>query len=167
MIDLHRPVVEGYLTKLVGKEGFRILEQAPDYEIVDEQLAERSGVDINTVRRTLFILYENHFATYRRERDNDSGWLTYYWQIDFSNVGDILNAELNKFHDILEKRLKHEQNNMFYACVNKCGRYDFDFATDYEFICPVCAMQLVFDDNTHIIEQLSTRISEMDNNINT
>ena len=167
MIDLHRPVVEGYLTKLVGKEGFRILEQAPDYEIVDEQLAERSGVDINTVRRTLFILYENHFATYRRERDNDSGWLTYYWLIDFSNVGDILNAEMSKFHDILEKRLKHEQNNMFYACVNKCGRYDFDFATDYEFICPVCAMELVFDDNTHIIEQLSTRISEMDNNINT
>lgn len=167
MIDLHRPVVEGYLTKLVGKDGFKVLEQAPDYEIVDEQLAERSGVDINTVRRTLFILYENHFATYRRERDNDSGWLTYYWLIDFSNVGDILTIEMSKFHDILEKRLKHEKNNMFYACVNKCGRYDFDFATDYEFICPVCAMQLVFDDNTHIIEQLSTRISEMDNSINT
>lgn len=167
MIDLHRPVVEGYLTKLVGKDGFKVLEQAPDYEIVDEQLAERSGVDINTVRRTLFILYENHFSTYRRERDNDSGWLTYYWLIDFSNVGDMLTIEMSKFHDILEKRLKHEQNNMFYACVNKCGRYDFDFATDYEFICPVCAMQLVFDDNTHIIEQLSTRISEMDNSINT
>src|SRR5665648_127802 len=167
MIDLHNPIVEGYLTKLVGKDGFKVVEHSPEYEIVDEQLAERSSMDTNTVRRTLFILYENHFATYRRERDNDSGWLTYYWLINLSNILNRLDVEMKKLHDILDKRIEHEQNNMFYACVNKCGRFDFDFATDYEFVCPVCAMELVFDDNTHLIEQLSTRISEMDNSMDT
>ena len=38
----------------------------PEGEVTDEEIAEKTGVLLNTVRRTLFILYENKFAICRR-----------------------------------------------------------------------------------------------------
>ncbi len=66
-----------YLNKLVGDEGLQIVENIPGEEITDERLAEVTGISLNTVRRTLYLLYEHRLAVYRRKRDPDSGWLTY------------------------------------------------------------------------------------------
>jgi transcription initiation factor TFIIE subunit alpha len=66
-----------YLNKLVGEDGLRIVESIPGEEITDERLAELTGISLNTVRRTLYLLYEHRLAIYRRKRDPDSGWLTY------------------------------------------------------------------------------------------
>jgi len=38
----------------------------PEGDVTDEEIAAKSGVLLNTVRRTLFILYENKFAICRR-----------------------------------------------------------------------------------------------------
>jgi len=69
--------VKGYLRNLVGDEGLEIVEKVPLGELTDEKIAEETGANLNTVRRTLYVLYENRLARYRRERDRDSGWLTY------------------------------------------------------------------------------------------
>ncbi|VVB86465.1 Transcription factor E [uncultured archaeon] len=86
MVDLNDPVIKGYFINLVGEEGFKVVEKMPEGEVTDEKIAEVTGVLLNIVRRTLFILYENRLAVYRRVRDTDSGWLTYLWRLDLGNL---------------------------------------------------------------------------------
>ncbi|MCX9025926.1 MAG: transcription factor, partial [Candidatus Methanoperedens sp.] len=71
MIDLNDPVIKGYLINLVGEEGYKVVANMPEGEVTDEKIAQATGVLLNIVRRTLFILYENRLANYRRERDTD------------------------------------------------------------------------------------------------
>ena len=71
MSALDNKAVRGYIHKLVGDEGMtvveKMIEKVPDQEVTDEQVAELSGINLNLVRKTLYILYENHLAMYRRE----------------------------------------------------------------------------------------------------
>ena len=76
MVDLNDKVIRGYLMSLVGEEGLQMIEKMPEGEVTDEEIATETGILLNTVRRTLFILHENKFAICRRERDSNSGWLT-------------------------------------------------------------------------------------------
>ena len=80
MIYLKRlkdPVLKCFVVRLVGDEGADIVERMQDEETTDERIAEKTEFELNKVRRTLYMLYEKRLATYRRERDEDSGWLTY------------------------------------------------------------------------------------------
>ena len=51
---------------------------------------------MNSARRTSFILYENDLATYRRLRDEDSGWLTYLWTFEYENIPERLEEEMHR-----------------------------------------------------------------------
>jgi transcription initiation factor TFIIE subunit alpha len=59
---VEEPIHKAYLNKLVGEEGVRIVENIPAEEITDEHLAELTGISLNTVRRTLYLLYEHRLA---------------------------------------------------------------------------------------------------------
>jgi transcription initiation factor TFIIE subunit alpha len=93
----------------------RMLDEVTDKEVTDEKVAEISGINLNLVRKTLYILYENHLAIYRRERDKDSGWLTYLWKLDLDNAEHMLRNETRKLIKKLERRLDFE-NQEFYIC---------------------------------------------------
>ncbi len=82
---LEDPVIQKYLHELVGPRDAR-RGRTPDGEVTDEELAEELDLELNDVRRALFILYENDLATYRRLRDEDSGWLTYLWTFEYDNI---------------------------------------------------------------------------------
>ncbi|MDP2845907.1 MAG: transcription factor, partial [Candidatus Methanoperedens sp.] len=116
MVDLKDPVIKGYLINLVGEEGFKVVNNMPAGEITDEKIAEATGVLLNIVRRTLFILYENRLAAYRRERDSDSGWLTYLWQLDLENLNHQLGLESKKILKNLKAKLEFEEDKVFYIC---------------------------------------------------
>ena len=66
MVELNDKVVRGYLMSLVGEDGLKMIEGMPEGEVTDEEIAAKTGVLLNTVRRTLFILYENKFAVCRK-----------------------------------------------------------------------------------------------------
>lgn len=93
MIDMNDPVTRGYLIRLVGEDGLAMIEKMPEGEVTDEQIAQAAGILLNIVRRTLFILNENKLAICRRERDASSGWLTYLWTLDMSDVEKQLMKE--------------------------------------------------------------------------
>ena len=59
LVDLNDKVIRGYLRSLVGDDGLKMIEQMPEGNVTDEEIAAKTGVLLNTVRRTLFILYEN------------------------------------------------------------------------------------------------------------
>lgn len=162
LVDLNDPVIKGYLSRLVGDEGFKVVLNMPEGEVTDEQIAQATGVLLNIVRRTLFILYENHLASYRRVRDTDSGWLTYLWKLDMSNLDRQLEMESKKLLKNLKTKLEFEEGKVLYTCKNKCVRLLFETAAELEFICPECAEDLEFEDNEKLIKGLKQRIADLE-----
>ncbi len=162
MVDFNDPVIRGYFINLVGEEGFKVVQKMPEEEVTDEKIAEVTGVLLNIVRRTLFILYENRLAVYRRVRDTDSGWLTYLWRLDLSNLDRQLELESRRLLRNLKAKLEFEEGKVFYTCANQCARYLFEEAAELEFICPECAEDLMYQDNEPVIKALKQRISELE-----
>ena len=150
-----------YLNKLVGEEGLRIVEGIPEEEITDERLAELTGISLNTVRRTLYLLYEHRLAIYRRKRDPDSGWLTYLWQLCPENFDKALQSEAKRLLRKLEERLAYEKENIFYACTEGCARFIFDEASDANFVCPFCQGSLEYMENAKVVEAIERQITDL------
>jgi len=144
--------------RLVGENGMEMIERMPDGEVTDEQVAEASEVLLNIVRRTLFILYENKLAICRRERDANSGWLTYLWHLDMSDIEPQLVKEKKKLTRNLQTRFEFEEDNVFYVCPDGCVRLLFADATEHEFLCPMCGEDLVFADNTDFTDAVKKRL---------
>jgi len=161
LVLIEDPIYRAYLCKLVGEEGLLIVECMPDEEVTDEYVAEITRIGLNTVRRTLYLLYEHRLAKYRRERDPESGWLTYLWTLCVENLDRALELETRKLLRKLEERLSYEKNNIFYACVNGCARFVFDEASENNFVCPFCGAGLEFMDNDRIVTTIEKRMVEL------
>ncbi|CAG0951231.1 hypothetical protein METP1_00202 [Methanosarcinales archaeon] len=162
LVDLNDPVIKGYLINLVGEEGYKVVANMPEGEVTDEKIAQATGVLLNIVRRTLFILYENRLAGYRRERDTDSGWLTYLWKLDLSNLNRQLELEAKKLLKNLKTKLEYEKDKVFYICEKQDGRFLFEIAAEMEFKCRFCGGELVFEDNEPVIDALKQRIEKLE-----
>ncbi len=153
-------VIIGFLTQLVGEEGVRVITNLPEGEVTDEKIAEITGVEIQIVRRTLYILYESRLAVYRRERNKESGWLTYLWKVDLHEIDLTLEVEMRKLSCNLQKRLEFERNNVFYICDEE-HRVLFDSATEENFMCLNCGKVLRYQDNGDLINALEGRVGEI------
>jgi len=163
---LEDPVIQKYLHELVGPTGMPVAAAPPDGEVTDEELAEELGLELNDVRRALFILYENDLASYRRLRDEDSGWLTYLWTFEYDNIPEQLESEMHDLFDGLEERREYELDHEFYLCEN-CGiRFEFADAMDYGFECPDCGSSLEAMENTALITAMDERIDELESELN-
>jgi transcription initiation factor TFIIE subunit alpha len=149
------------LRKLVGEEGLQIVDCMPAEEVTDEYVAEITGISLNTVRRTLYLLYEHRLAKYRRERDPESGWLTYLWTLCSDNLDRALESEARKLLRKLEERLAYEKENIFSACGGGCARFVFDEASENNFICPFCGAGLEYMENDRIVTTLEKRMGEL------
>ncbi|MBW6518807.1 MAG: transcription factor [ANME-2 cluster archaeon] len=164
MVDLDNIAIRGLLSNLVGEEGMNVVLKMPEGEVTDEDVSIVTEVPLNIVRRTLYILFENRLATYRRERNKDSGWLTYLWKIDMSGINELLENETNKLLNNLKVKLEFEDENMFYICVNNCGRFVFNIVAETEYLCPSCGEEVIFEDNEKVKQILRKRIQELQNN---
>ena len=158
---IEESIQRAYLNKLVGEEGLRIVECIPGEEITDEKLAELTGISLNTVRRTLYLLYEHRLAIYRRKRDPDSGWLTYLWQLCPENFEKALESEAKRLLRKLDERLAYERENIFYACTEGCARFIFDEASEANFVCPFCQGSLEFMENAKVVDTIERQMEEL------
>ncbi|MHC1631038.1 MAG: transcription factor [Methanotrichaceae archaeon] len=154
-------IYRAYLCKLVGEDGQHIVETMPNEEITDERVSELAETRLNTVRRTLYLLYEHRLASYRRVRDSESGWLTYLWTLCPENFDLALESEVKKLLRKLDERLSYEKNNIFYICVNGCARFVFDEANENNFVCPFCNGDLEYMENDRVVETIEKRIKEL------
>jgi transcription initiation factor TFIIE subunit alpha len=160
------PVIQKYLHELVGPTGMPVAAAPPDGEVTDEELAEELGLELNDVRRALFILYENDLASYRRLRDEDSGWLTYLWTFEYEKIPEQLESEMERLLDALEERREYERTNEFYLCEH-CGiRFEFAEAMDVGFECPECGNQVEAMENTRLLEAMETRLEALRDELN-
>ncbi len=158
---LEDPVIQKYLHELVGPKGMPVAAAPPDGEVTDEELAEELDMELNDVRRALFILYENDLATYRRLRDEDSGWLTYLWTFEYEKIPGNLEDELYRLLEALEDRREYEADHEFYLSEGAGLRFEFSEAMEYDFRCPETGEPLQPHDNTHLIEAMDRRIEKL------
>lgn len=159
---LENPVVQRYLHELVGTEGMQVALTPAKGEVTDEEIAEDLDLEVNTVRRALIILNENNLTDYRRVRDQDSGWLTYYWIFTYENIPKQLEEHMEELYRMLEERQEYEQNNDFYRCSVCRNRYDFSDAYELQFTCARCSSDLNSEDSDTIINYIRKRKDEIE-----
>jgi transcription initiation factor TFIIE subunit alpha len=163
---LSDPVIQKYLHELVGPTGMPVAAAPPDGEVTDEELAEELGLELNDVRRALFILYENDLASYRRVRDEDSGWLTYLWTFQYEHVPENLEDEMHRLLEALEERLEYERAHQFYLSEPAGLRFEFSEAMEYDFQCPETGAPLEPMENDDLVEGMERRIAELRDELN-
>jgi transcription initiation factor TFIIE subunit alpha len=167
-------IIGGDVAIEVGQE--LLLSENEDItdEDITESIKERiegTGIDfepdtseilkLNTVRKTLYKLYSEKLAQFRRIRDKSTGWFIYYWWHEFDLLEDILLEKKKLIQRKLRDRLQFEENNYFFLCKN-CNqiniKYKFDEAFELNFRCPDCGSPLEAQDNQNIINLLKEKI---------
>jgi transcription initiation factor TFIIE subunit alpha len=132
-----------------------------DFEPDDSEILK-----LNSVRKTLYKLYSEKLAQFRRIRDKSTGWFIYYWWHEFDLFPEILHEKKKMIESKLRDRLQFEQNNYFFVC-NNCQeskvKYNFDEAFELNFRCSECGGSLEAQDNQTIIEFLKNKIASIQN----
>ena len=162
---INDPLVKTLLTNVVeGEENLPVIESLIDGIGTDEEIAEKTGIKLNIVRKVLYKLYDTGLATYKRSKDPETQWFSYTWKFDNDEVINHIIQDSENYLKILNDELDHEENNMFFVCLEGHVRLDFDESSDYEFLCPNCDEELEFQDNTKIIKQIKEDIQMVENN---
>jgi len=155
------PILRGILTMIAGEHGYEVATALVESEATDEELAKKTGIRLNLIRRILYELYDNRVVAYRRVRDEDSGWYIYYWRIEPERALEFFNNNKRLLLQKLEDRLDRERNTMFFSCKDGCQKLPFDIAAEDDFKCPKCGGKLEPFDNSNIISVLERQIESI------
>ncbi len=155
---LEQPAVAAYLHRLIRDEGLLLIQRFPEEgEFSDEELAEVTKINLNSVRHTLYTLYERRLAEYRRIKNNETGWLTYLWRLRLDTIPAAMAEEMETVLEKLRARERFEDENDFYRC-GQCGLLvTFNQAMDVDFCCPECGAPIAHFDNDVLLLALRRR----------
>ena len=152
------------LGKLFGEECVIVAktllsEDTKNFEITDEEIANRTELPLKAVRRALYRLNEWFLARYRRERDNDTGYFVYHWTLATEKLEDLISHRKSRTLQLLTQRLDYEERHLLYSCGKAdCAQLLFGEAFEQGFVCPKCGESLAPQDNKETIEFLKSRI---------
>jgi transcription initiation factor TFIIE subunit alpha len=159
---LNDPAIRSYLHRMVGDEGLNLLERFPrEGEHSDEDLAASTGINLNSVRHTLYTLYEKRLAEYHRIKNNETGWLTYLWQLRPDHIAGALREDMEHVLDKLSRRERYEEENDFYICKDCHLIFTFPQAMNIDFKCPDCDQPMGHFDNEVLLKALKQRIDSI------
>lgn len=156
--NLEDPVLIGLLKQIAGEHGYTVAKAILDEELTDDEIAKRTGIRLNLVRRILYDLYDNRVVSYRRIRDENSGWYVYYWKVEPDRALSYVNTNRRLLLQKLEEQLEHERNTIFFTCNDGCPKVSYDQAVENDFKCPMCNGKLKPYDNSGIITSLERRV---------
>ena len=163
---LSEPALRAYIHRLVGDEGLNLLLKFPkEGEHSDEDLAASTGINLNSVRHSLYTLYEKRLAEYHRIKNNETGWLTYLWQLRIDHIFDAVREDLGVVLSKLERREKYEEENDFFICKDCQVLFTFPLAMDNDFKCPNCEKALSHFENDMLLKSLKIRIEAIKKSI--
>ncbi|MDR0912422.1 MAG: transcription factor [Methanobrevibacter sp.] len=162
----------------IEKEELEIVKCLESEADNDEDIASKTNIKINTVRKVLYKLHDSGLATYKRSKNPETNWYTYAWTFNKPKV----KTEIKHKHDAkiiqLETKLEYEQNNMFFICPKDKVRFDFNTislpsrstkgknneketgSSSNAFKCPNCGTELEFQDNDKIIKSIEKEIQK-------
>jgi len=153
---LSDPIVQEILVDITDdeKSSVSIIESILKCNTSDLEIAEDTDIKLNTVRKVLYNLNDAGIASYKKTQDPETKWFIYNWKFEQENVSDIITRKYAKLSEEIEKSIKYEEANMFFACKANGHRYKFENASEYNFECPKCGKSLEHQDNSVILRKL-------------
>jgi len=131
-------------------------------ETTDDEIANKTGIRLNSVRKILYRLYDHSLVSLRRSRDENTGWFIFHWKLQPDQLeGFIMNQKRHVLQK-LDTRLNYEKNHDFYYCGTPgCKKMPFEDAMELLFRCPTCNKPMMHFDNGKIVEVLSRKIDQL------
>lgn len=135
-------------------------------EITDDEIATKTGIRLNSVRKILYKLYDHSLVSLRRSRDENTGWFIFHWKLQPDQVEGFIQNQKKHVLQKLDARLSFEKNHDFYYCGTPgCKRFPFEEAIEVVFRCPTCNKLMMHSDNGKIVEVLSKKVNDLRNEL--
>jgi len=131
-------------------------------ETTDDEIANKTGIRLNFVRKILYKLYDHSLVGLRRSRDENTGWFIFHWRLQPDQLEGFVVNQKRRVLEKLQIRLDHEQKHDFYYCDSpQCPRVTFEEAVESVFRCPSCGKPLMHFDNSNIVKALETKVQQL------
>jgi len=159
-------VFKSVVQELVGEEAIDVVTMLKEKdEATDDEISQKLEIRLNIIRKTLYKLYDNHLADFRRIRDKSTGWFVYFWKLKPERMLDLVKNKKLMVLKKLQERLEYEKNNVFYQCNDGHPRYTFEEAVEITFQCQECQKPLENIQNTEYIKLLTTKIELLEKDL--
>jgi transcription initiation factor TFIIE subunit alpha len=128
-------------------------------ETTDDEIATKTGIRLNSVRKILYKLYDHSLVSLRRTRDPKTGWFIFHWRLQPDQLEGFILSQKRRVLEKLNIRLEYEKNHDFYYCSTPgCKRIPFEEAVELVFKCPTCGKSLMHYDNEKILDSLGKKV---------
>jgi transcription initiation factor TFIIE subunit alpha len=146
-----------------GEEAVQIINVLKETgETTDDEIAAKTEIRLNTVRKILYKLYDHSLVGLRRSRDKNTGWFIFHWRLQLDQLEGFVLNQKRRVLEKLEARLRYEQVHDFYYCFTEgCKRIPFEDAMELVFRCPTCNKLLMHFDNRELKETLVQQVEQL------
>jgi transcription initiation factor TFIIE subunit alpha len=141
-------------------EAVRLIEYLKSVdETTDDEIANKTAIRLNSVRKILYKLYDHSLVSLRRTRDPKTGWFIFHWKLQPSQLEGFILSQKRRVLEKLNVRLEYEKKHDFYFCNSaECKRVTFEDAVELVFHCNTCGKPLGHFGNEHMISKLSEKV---------
>jgi transcription initiation factor TFIIE subunit alpha len=148
---------------LLGEEAVKIIEALKDVEeTTDEEIAAKTTIRLNDVRKILYRMYEHSLISLRQTRDKNTGWFIFHWRLQPDQFEGFILNQKRRVLEKLEARLEYEKNHEFYYCYTQgCRKIPFEEAVELVFRCPACNKPMGHFENGQIIKTLTEKVEQL------
>jgi transcription initiation factor TFIIE subunit alpha len=147
-------------TALGEEDAVKLIENLKSAdETTDDEIASKTGIRLNSVRKILYKLYDHSLVSLRRTRDPKTGWFIFHWKLQPDQLEGFILSQKRRVLEKLNVRLEYEKNHDFYHCGSpECNRVPFEEAVELVFHCSTCGRPLVHFSNERMIVKLSEKV---------
>jgi len=151
------------MAALFGEDAVKVVEVLKGvHEIIDTEIADKTQIRLNMVRKALYRLYDHSLVALRQTRDKETGWFIFNWRLQPDQLEGFILSQKRRVLEKLETRLEYEKSHEFYTCQTPgCKRYPFAEAFELLFKCPVCNKPMMHINNDRIVEVLTRKIEQI------
>jgi transcription initiation factor TFIIE subunit alpha len=131
-------------------------------EITDDEIANKTSIRLNSIRKILYKLYDHSLVGLRRTRDPKTGWFIFHWRLQPDQLEGFILSQKRQVFEKLDLRLAYEKNHDFFYCYTPgCKRVPFEDAIELVFKCPTCGKPLMHYANERMLNALSKRVEQL------
>jgi transcription initiation factor TFIIE subunit alpha len=152
------------IAQALGEEdAVKLIEILKDLdETTDDEIANKTGIRLNSVRKILYKLYDHSLVSLRRTRDPKTGWFIFHWKLQPDQMEGFILSQKRRVLEKLNIRLEYEKNHDFYFCYTLgCKRVPFEEAVELVFKCPTCGKPLMHYENDKLVDTLTKKVEEL------
>jgi transcription initiation factor TFIIE subunit alpha len=150
-------------TSIGEEEAVKLIEHLKNLdEITDDEIANKTGIRLNSVRKILYKLYDHSLVSLRRTRDPKTGWFIFHWRLQPDQLEGFILSQKRRVLEKLNVRMDYEANHDFYYCnTPECRRLTFEEAVEAVFHCNACGKPLAHSDNERMILKLGEKVEQL------